>query len=180
MPPADGFRHATELIEFLSENYDLSIGAAYYPESHVESTSEEDDLNWTKVKAQNGAGFLISQLFFDTSHYFRFSKRAKEAGIDVPLVPGIMPITNVAQIERFTKMCGASIPEALNTRMQRFADNGLILGITSIQLAYFIAQFHHRGDGGVEGLATAVVVTDLGDSLMGFAPDGFLRVIQRC
>ncbi len=150
VPPADGFRHATELIEFLNANYDLSIGAAYYPESHVESTSDAEDLEWTRVKAQMGAGFLISQLFFDTEHYFRFSARAQEAGIDVPLVPGIMPITNVAQIERFTKMCGATIPEALLDRLRPVQDDPALVMATGIEHA--ITQCRELLAGGAPGL----------------------------
>ena len=104
--PADGFAHATDLIEYAAANHDLAIGGAFYPEAHPESASMEEDLEWTKKKVDLGASFLISQLFFDNRHYFEFAERAKSKGVDCALVPGIMPVTNVAQIERFTKMCG--------------------------------------------------------------------------
>ena len=129
------FRHATELIEYLADNYDIDVGAACYPECHLESPSPDDDLRWTAEKVRLGASFLITQLFFDNAHYFTFVDRARAAGIHVPIVPGIMPITNVAQIERFTKMCGASIPEELGERLRRVADDPAAVMATGIELA---------------------------------------------
>jgi len=133
--PVDGFDHASDLIEFVRERFDMSIGAACYPETHLESASAEDDLHWTKVKADAGASFMITQLFFDNAHYFAFVDRARAAGINVPIVPGIMPITNVAQIERFTKMCGATIPEALQSRLRRVEDDSAAVMATGIEHA---------------------------------------------
>jgi methylenetetrahydrofolate reductase (NADPH) len=121
--PDQGFSHATELIDYLAGNYDVDIGAACYPETHPESPDRDIDLKWTKEKVDLGAAFLITQIFFDNSHYFDFVERARAAGIGVPIVPGIMPITNTAQIERFTTMCGASIPEDLAVRLTRVADD---------------------------------------------------------
>jgi methylenetetrahydrofolate reductase (NADPH) len=129
------FRHATQLIEFLAENYDVDVGAACYPEGHLESPSPEQDLRWTGEKVRLGASFLITQLFFDNAHYFSFVERARAAGISVPIVPGIMPITNVAQIERFTKMCGASIPQELGERLRRVAEDPGAVMATGIELA---------------------------------------------
>jgi methylenetetrahydrofolate reductase (NADH) len=123
VPPEDGFRHATELIDYLANNYFVDVGAACYPESHPESTSADDDMKWTKEKYDIGANFLITQMFFDNQHYFDFVERARAAGVKAPIIPGIMPITNVAQIERFTKMCGATIPEALKQRLTSVADD---------------------------------------------------------
>ena len=114
---AGGFAHASELIGYLEDNYQLDIGAACYPENHIESPDAESDLDWTRAKVQNGASFLVTQLFFDNQRYFDFVARARAAGIRVPIVPGIMPITNVAQVERFTQLCGASIPAALRARL---------------------------------------------------------------
>ena len=133
--PAGGFAHATDLIEFVGERFDIAIGAACYPETHLESDSATDDMHWTKVKADLGASFMITQLFFDNAHYFAFVDKARAAGINVPIVPGIMPITNVAQIERFTKMCGATIPESLQTRLRRVADDPAAVMATGIEHA---------------------------------------------
>lgn len=132
---AGGFAHASELITYLEDNYQVDIGAACYPEKHVESLDPGSDLEWTRVKVQNGASFLVTQLFFDNAHYFAFVERARAAGIDVPIVPGIMPVTNVAQVERFTKMCGASIPAALQERLDAVRDDPAASMATGIEHA---------------------------------------------
>ena len=120
---AGGFAHASELIGYLGHNYRLDIGAACYPENHIESSDAASDLEWTRHKVQRGASFLVTQLFFDNQRYFDFVARARAAGIRVPIVPGIMPITNVAQVERFTQLCGASIPPSLRARLAAVRDD---------------------------------------------------------
>jgi methylenetetrahydrofolate reductase (NADPH) len=149
-PVRGGFAHASDLIEYLESNYQVDIGAACYPEKHVESPSAEDDLKWTRLKAENGALFLVTQLFLDDQAYFRFVARARDARIRVPIVPGIMPITNVAQVERFTKMCGASIPPVLAERLQRVKDDPAAVMATGIEHA--ITQCRRLLEGGAPGL----------------------------
>ena len=119
--PPDGFAHASELIAFLRARYGerVSIAAACYPEGHVECRDLERDLAHLETKVRAGCDFLITQLFFDNTHYFRFVERARAAGIRVPIVAGIMPIANLAQIERFTKFCGATIPPSLFAELDR-------------------------------------------------------------
>jgi len=151
-PAADDrhFRHATELIALLKENFDVCVGAACYPESHPEAESAAADLLWTKRKVELGAGFLITQLFFDNREYFSFKWRAREAGIEAPIVPGIMPITNVAQIERFTKMCGAHIPEELRQRLDKHRDDpGVVM---AIGIEHAITQCRDLMNGGAPGI----------------------------
>jgi methylenetetrahydrofolate reductase (NADPH) len=114
--PEGGFAHGSDLIRFLRSRFDFCIGGAAYPEKHLESPSLDDDVRWTREKVGAGAAFLTTQLFFEPETYFAFVKRARAAGIRVPILPGIMPVTNVAQIERFTKM-GATIPVALRERL---------------------------------------------------------------
>ncbi len=145
-----GFAHATDLIEYLEDNYQVDIGAACYPEAHPEATSADDDLKWTRLKVDNGAAFLITQLFFDDADYFAFVERARAAGIDVPIIPGIMPITNVAQVERFTKMCGARIPEELLDRLRVVQDDPGAVMATGIEHA--IEQCRDLLDKGAPGL----------------------------
>jgi methylenetetrahydrofolate reductase (NADPH) len=116
-PTEGGFRYATELIEMLAE-YPFAVGAAAYPEKHPEAANSDDDLANAKRKVEAGARFLVTQLFFDNDLYFGFVARARAAGIDVPIVPGIMPITNFEQIARMTKMCGATIPKSLLSELE--------------------------------------------------------------
>jgi methylenetetrahydrofolate reductase (NADPH) len=117
-----GLTYSRELIELIRADYDFVVGAACFPEVHLAAESAESDLRYTREKVDAGARFLITQLFFDNGVYYDFVARAREAGIDVPIIPGIMPITNVAQIRRFTSMCGASIPEGLLRELELRSD----------------------------------------------------------
>ena len=108
-----GFEHADELIGFIRQNYDFCLAAACYPEKHPEACDAANDLVNLKRKVDAGADFLITQLFFEPADYFEFVKRARAAGIEKPILAGIMPITNLSQIKRFTAMCGTRIPEPL-------------------------------------------------------------------
>ncbi len=122
-PAPDGFSYATQLVGLVKGSYDFSVGAACYPEKHPEATSFEEDLQHLVEKVEAGAEFLITQLFFDNDAYFGFVERARAAGIRVPIIPGIMPITNVASIERMAAMGGGTIPEALKSEMHQRADD---------------------------------------------------------
>ncbi len=108
-----GLSYSRELIELIRDEYEFSIGAACFPEVHIHATDAESDLRYLKAKVDAGARFLITQLFFDNQCYYEFVARAREAGIDVPIVPGIMPITDAGQIKRITEMCGSNIPDRL-------------------------------------------------------------------
>jgi methylenetetrahydrofolate reductase (NADPH) len=117
-----GLRYSRELIELIRDEYDFSIGAACFPEVHIHATDPDSDLRYCKEKVDAGARFLITQLFFDNQSYYDFVARAREAGIDVPIIPGIWPITNVAQIKKVTVMCGARIPEHIAREFELRAD----------------------------------------------------------
>ncbi len=134
-PVPDGLSHATELIELLISRFDVCLGAACYPEDHLESTNSDEDMRWTKFKVERGASFLITQLFFDNRFYWDFVKRARAAGIGVPIVPGIMPVTNLAQVKRFTKMCGASVPGGLIERIRPIQDDPAAVMAAGIEWA---------------------------------------------
>jgi methylenetetrahydrofolate reductase (NADPH) len=117
-----GLEYSRELIELIRDDYDFAIGAACFPEVHIHADSADSDLRYCKEKVDAGARFLITQLFFDNAVYWDFVARARDAGIDVPIIPGIMPITNFEQIKRFTSMCGATIPPELLRELGLRAD----------------------------------------------------------
>lgn len=149
-PVPGGFAHASELIAMLRRNYGFCIGAACYPEKHPEAPSMEEDLRYLKLKADAGADFLVSQLFFDNAHYFDFERQAREAGISLPMLPGLMPITNFGQIERFVAMCGASIPPKLRVEME--SRKGDIKAVEDLGVAYASMQALGLLQAGVPGI----------------------------
>ena len=122
-PHPGGLSYSVELIRLIRERWDLCVGAACFPEIHPDAPDRRSDLGYARAKQEAGAGFLITQLFFDNELYFDFVEEARPAGISVPIIPGIMPITNLSQIKRFTEMCGASIPEELERQLNRRADD---------------------------------------------------------
>jgi methylenetetrahydrofolate reductase (NADPH) len=123
-PRDGGFQHAAELVELITETgAGFCTGCAGYPEGHLETPSRETDLLHLKRKVDAGCDFVISQLFFDNAFYFDFVERARQVGINVPIVPGIMPITNVDQVQRFVRLCGATIPMRLALELERTKGN---------------------------------------------------------
>ena len=118
-----GLEYSTELAQLIAANYDFSIGAACFPEVHPEATDMESDISFLKKKVEAGARFLITQLFFDNELYFDFVREARAAGIDVPIIPGIIPVTNYAQIKRFTERICASIPPLYERELAARADD---------------------------------------------------------
>ena len=123
-PSPDGFSHGNELMQFVrARGYEFCLGGACYPEAHLESEGIDDEIEHTKRKIADGAEFLITQLFFDNAFYFHFVERARKAGITCPIVPGLMPITNIAQIERITRMCGATVPMRLRLALEKRKDD---------------------------------------------------------
>jgi methylenetetrahydrofolate reductase (NADPH) len=118
-----GLEYSTQLIELIGGGYEFAIGAACFPEVHMHAESAETDLRFTKEKQDSGARFLITQLFFDNEFYFDFVERAREAGITVPIIPGIMPVTNFAQVKRMSEMCGATFPEQFEAELEARKDD---------------------------------------------------------
>ena len=117
--PEGGLASAAELAEMISESHpSLAIGGACFPEVHPEAESPEADLAYLKTKVDAGASFLITQLFFDNRAYFRFVEQARAAGIDVPIIPGVIPIVSYDQVKRTCALCDASIPEGLAASLE--------------------------------------------------------------
>ena len=121
--PEGGFGYAQELTRFIKSRYAFCVAGAAYPEKHVDAPDLDTDLAHLKEKVESGAEFLITQLFFEPDDYFRFVERARKAGIAVPIIPGLMPVTNVSQLQRFVSMCGARIPDSLRDLLDRAKDD---------------------------------------------------------
>jgi methylenetetrahydrofolate reductase (NADPH) len=117
-----GLEYSRELVELIRANYPFAIGAACFPETHIHAVSPEADVDYLAAKAAAGVDFLITQLFFDNAFYFDFVERARAAGVTVPILPGILPITQIGQLERMTRMCGAQIPEGLRRELHARED----------------------------------------------------------
>jgi methylenetetrahydrofolate reductase (NADPH) len=147
---AGGFTHADELIAMLRRNYDFCIGAACYPEKHPEAPSLEADIVALSKKAEAGADFLISQLFFDNAQFFAFERRVRSAGVALPILPGLMPITNFSQIERFVAMCAATIPPKLRVEME--ARKGDVKAVEDLGVAFASMQAMELLQSGAPGL----------------------------
>jgi methylenetetrahydrofolate reductase (NADH) len=144
-PHPGGLRYSTELVSLIRAEHPFSVGAACFPEIHPEAPDLAHDLRFLKEKVDAGVSFLITQLFFDNELYFRFVEEARDYGIEVPILPGIMPITDVSQIKTITGMCGATIPEALLEALEWRAgdlDAVLQLGVSyaTLQCAELLAR----------------------------------------
>ena len=149
--PADGgFSHATELIDHIRSNFDFGLAAACYPEGHTESPDLDFDINYAREKVNRGADFLITQLFYDNRYFFEFMERAHKAGIDVPVIPGVLPILNTAQIRRFTSLCGATIPPELDSKLEQYAEDDS--SVRELGVEYASRQVEELWENGVPGI----------------------------
>ncbi len=150
IPPKHDFKYASELVTYIKEHGDFSVSGACYPEGHMETESIIDDIKHLKIKVDAGAEHLMSQLFFDNSHFYDFLEKARIAGIDVPIEAGIMPVINKNQIERMVSMCGASLPVKFTKMMQKYEHNPEALRDAGI--AYAIDQIVDLISNGVDGI----------------------------
>jgi methylenetetrahydrofolate reductase (NADPH) len=144
------YKHAFELIEHIRRKHEFSIAAACYPEGHLESQSLDQDIKYLKQKVDCGADYLISQLFFDNELFYNFKERAFEKGIQVPIQAGIMPVINKKQIERITKLCGATLPDKFLKIMNRYENDKIALRDAGI--AYAVEQIVDLISSGVQGV----------------------------
>ncbi len=150
VPVEGGFDHATDLIRHIRQHFPFGVAGACYPEGHVESADMESDLDYVKRKVDEGAEFLVTQLFYDNRYFFDFMDRAAKAGIDVPVVAGVLPILSAAQIRRFTALCGAKIPEALDLQLDQFYDDDN--AVRELGIEYATEQVRELWDSGVPGV----------------------------
>ena len=145
-----GFEYSYELVSLIRGRYPFVIAAACFPETHIHATSPEEDLEHLAQKVQAGVDFLITQMFFDNERYFDFLDRARAIGITVPIVPGILPITHIGQLERMAEMCGASIPTELRRELQARADQPQ--AVTHFGVAHATLQCAELLERGVPGI----------------------------
>jgi methylenetetrahydrofolate reductase (NADPH) len=132
----DGLRYANELVTLLKARHpEFCLGVGGYPEKHPEAPSAEADLDNLKRKVDAGADFVTTQLFFDNGSYYRFVDKCRGAGISVPIVPGIMPVLSLKQIQRFTSMCGTSLPAVLIRRLEAAGEAAEIVESVGIDWA---------------------------------------------
>lgn len=131
----NGFGYGNELVAFIRKHFSFCLGVAGYPERHVECSDKALDLQNLQRKVDAGADFVVTQLFFDNRHFFDFLERARAVGISVPIVPGIMPIINANQTKRFTKMCGASIPDDLLAQLEKHQEDNAAVGEIGVEHA---------------------------------------------
>lgn len=149
--PPDGFAHANELVAFIrreSPKFGIAVGG--YPETHREAPSPEADLANLRRKVDAGADVVITQLFYHNADYFRFRERCLAAGIRVPVVPGILPVISLQQIQRIASLCGARLPQSLLAELE--AREGDAEGQLAVGVAYAIRQCQELLEGGAPGL----------------------------
>ena len=152
--PPDGFHYAAELVRFIRQHPRLcqsfAVSVAGYPEGHPESKDKQKDLEHLRLKVDQGADVIVTQLFFNNQHYFDFVERARKIGIKVPIVPGIMPVTHGPQIEKFSRMCGAEIPREIHEAIKRFGEDQA--AIMKFGIEYATRQCEELLRGGAPGL----------------------------
>jgi methylenetetrahydrofolate reductase (NADPH) len=136
VPYKDGLRYASDLVALLKNRHSsFCLGVGGYPEKHPEAPNPEIDLQNLKRKVDAGAAFITTQLFFDNAVYYRFVEKCRAAGINVPIVPGIMPVLSLKQIQRFTSMCGATLPAKLVKRLEAAGEQSEVMETIGIDWA---------------------------------------------
>ncbi len=123
IPPKEDFKYASDLVAYIKEHGEFGMSGACYPDGHVESANEVEDILHLKKKVDAGVSHLVSQLFFDNEVFYTFQKNIKLAGIHVPVEAGIMPVINKAQIEKMVSLCGASLPNKFTKMIGKYGDN---------------------------------------------------------
>ncbi|NDY72908.1 5,10-methylenetetrahydrofolate reductase [Desulfobacter hydrogenophilus] len=150
-PHPDSFAYACDLIKFIKDNYDFTLGCAGYPEGHVQAESLEADIKYLKMKQDAGAQYVVAQFFYDNEFYFSYVNKCRDAGVTIPIIPGIMPVYTLKLINILTSVCGASIPAAMQARIDA-VDKGDKDAVLNLGIDYAAEQCKDLLAKGVPGL----------------------------
>jgi len=150
-PHPDSFEHASEMIAFIRERYDFDLGCAGYPEGHIQAESLEKDIEYLKLKVDNGAQYVIAQYFYDNTCFFDYVTKCRAAGIDVPIIPGIMPIYSMKLTKMLCNLCGSTLPRPIAEKLEELSskEKGAVAEY-GIEVA--VEQCRDLLDRGVDGL----------------------------
>jgi methylenetetrahydrofolate reductase (NADPH) len=151
MPHPKSFAHASDLITFIRDHYDFNLGCAGYPEGHVEAQSLEKDIEYLKLKVENGAQYVVAQYFYDNAYFFNYERQCRRAGIDVPIIPGIMPVYTLKMTRALSKICGTQIPHVLGQKMDTL-DGEDKAAVLDLGINFALDQCRELLEKGVSGL----------------------------
>lgn len=144
------YGHASDLVADVRDAYDFSIAGACYPEVHPEAADLQEDIAYLKIKVEQGVDFLITQMFYDNEIFYRFLDEVRKAGIEVPVLPGLMPITTAGQVKNIVAMSGTRIPEKLLAQIERYKDSPMDLKKAGLEFSK--KQMEELLDHGVNGV----------------------------
>lgn len=142
------FYHASDLVEFIKHKTNLSIGVAGYPEGHIESPNIDTDISYLKAKVDKGADAIFTQLFFDNNNFYKFIDKTEKAGINIPIIPGIMPIISEKQVEKMVKLANITVPKNIQENICKLKDKDLI----EFGIEYASFQCEELIKNGIKGL----------------------------
>ena len=142
------FNYASDLVEFIKHKTNLSIGVAGYPEGHIESPDLDTDINYLKAKVDKGADAIFTQLFFDNNNFYKFIDKTEKAGINIPIIPGIMPIISKKQVEKMVKLANITVPPNVQENISKLKDKDLI----EFGIEYATSQCEELIKNGIKGL----------------------------
>ncbi len=150
-PPPESLAHASDLVSFIKSRYDFCLGAAGYPEGHIEAESKDKDLEYLKLKKDNGAQYIIANYFYDNSFFFDFVEKCRALGIEVPILPGVMPIYSAKMMRNLAGLCGATIVEEIEKGLAAIAEDDK-KAVAQFGIDYAVKQCRGLIEKGVVGL----------------------------
>lgn len=150
-PHPDSFQYASDMLSFINERYDFDLGCAGYPEGHIQAESLDKDIEYLKIKLNNGARYVVTQYFYNNGYFFEYIKKCRAAGISVPIIPGIMPIYSMKMTEMLAKICGSSITDEIRISLQKLSADEKI-AVENYGIDFAVRQCRELLKNGVAGL----------------------------